>query len=460
MGVLAFSGHRMHSSAEPIADSQTAADARLPDESATDRVPSASPRLILAARACSLVVLAFSIYFAAQQGIAAWYFRKGLPQDIEAAAKWDTGNPQYPGALATLMRFYSDNPNPGPIVRLGETAVRLSPNDAHYWADLGAAYDWVGRPNDALRAFERARDLFPNSPDINWSLANFYIRAGRLDDGLRVLQKVLGEGGIDEQQVFSLATHAAPDSKAVMNEVLPTRAPFLIDYLNFQVAAGNIAAAKIVWARLLESKQPFELHQALPYFDALIHHEDLDAASQEWADLNSRFPDQVRERTSAGNFVTNGNFAFEILNGGFDWRVNPVQGVTVSVQRANSDSAGSLQIEFDGSRNLEYEDVLQLVRVQPRTRYRFSAQIRGRGITTDSGPRFQVFDIADMAKLFVATENRLGTFDWLTETLNFQTGPETRLLVVRLARPASSKFDNHLSGTMWIRHVSLEQERQ
>jgi tetratricopeptide (TPR) repeat protein len=450
----------MQSSAQPITETQTAADAGLQAQSARDRIASARSWAILAVRACLLVVLAFSIYFAARQGVAAWYFRKSLPQDIEAAAKWDGGNPQYPSALATLMRFYADNPNPEPIVSLCETAVRLSPNDAQYWADLGAAYDWAGRPNDALQAFERARDLFPNSPGINWSLANFYIRAGRADDGLRTLKKVLDEGGINEQQVFSLATHAAPGSDVVLNEVLPPRAPFLIDYLNFQSTAGNIDAAKAVWASLLESRQPFELRQAFPYFDALIHHKDLNAASQEWAELADRFPGQIRERTSAENLVTNGDFAFEILNGGFDWRVNPVQGATVSIQQADSGSAGSLQIEFDGSRNLEYGDVIQLVRVQPRTRYQFSAQIRGRGITTDSGPRFQVFDVADMAKLFAATENLVGTFDWSTETLTFQTSPETRLLVVRLARPASSKFDNKIAGTVWIRRVSLVRERE
>ncbi len=449
----------MQSSVEPVADTQTA-DAGFQTQSAGDRIATASPGLILAARGCLFVVLAVSVYFVARQGIAAWYFRKSLPQDIEAAAKWDAGNPQYPSALATLMRFYADNPNPEPIVRLCETAVRLSPNDAHYWANLGAAYDWAGRSDEALHAFERARDLFPNSPDINWSLANFYIRAGRVDDGLRTLQKVLGEGGVDERQVFSLATHAAPDSETVLNEVLPARAPFLIDFLNFQSIEGNIDAAKITWARLLESRQPFELPQAFPYFDALIHHKDLDAASQEWVNLGDRFPGQIRERTSAGNLVTNGDFAFEILNGGFDWRVNPVQGAMVSVQQASSGGAGTLQIEFDGSRNLEYEDVIQLVRVQPRTHYQFSAQIRGRGITTDSGPRFQVFDIADMAKLFAASENLIGTFDWSTETLNFQTTPETRLLVVRLARAASSKFDNKISGTVWIRRVSLVRDGQ
>lgn len=449
----------MHSSGQSAApETASGIDTGLRASSRSARIATGGPSLLLAGRLCSLAVLVFSVYFAVRQGFAGLYFRENLPQDVEVAAKWDRGNPQFPDALANLMRFYSENPNPGPVVHLCETAVRLSPSDSHYWADLGAAYDWAGRPSDAVRAFERARDLFPNSPDINWSLANFYIRTGRLDDGLRLLQKVLSEGGIDERQIFSLATRAAPGSDSVLSKVLPPRAPFLADYLNFRVAAGEIDAAKTVWGRLLESRQPFGLHDAFPYFDALIRHKELDAASRTWAQLGGRFPDQIRQRIPPGNLVTNGDFAFEILNGGFDWRVNPVPGATVSVQSANPDNAGSFQIEFDGSRNLDYYDVLQLVRVQSKTRYQFSAQIRGRGITTDSGPRFQLFDVADISKLFVSTESRIGTFDWSTETLNFQTGPETRLLVLRLARPASSKLDNQISGIAWIRHVSLVQE--
>ena len=424
------------------------------------RAPAAveNSRLLIAGRIAAVAVLGFSVYFAVRESIAGWYFEKNVPQDIETAAKWDPGNPQFPDALANLMRFYSENPNPAPIVRLCETAVRLSPNDAHYWADLGSAYDWAGRPNDALHAFERARDLFPNSPDINWSLANFYVRVGRLPDSLPLLQKILIAGGIDQTQVFSLATRATNDPDAVVNEVLPTRPPFLENYFTFLVIANNLEQAQTVWTRLLESKQPFDVAHGVLYVNALIQRPDLDAASDAWSQLIARFPATMNPRFAPGNLVTNGDFALPILNGGFDWRVFAVEGATVSIAPANQNGGGALQIEFDGSHNVDYGHVLQFIQVRPKTRYQFSGEIRTRGVTTDSGPRFQLYDIHDMAHVFVSGENRIGTSDWWTEKLDLQTGPETRLIILRVARPASSKFDNQIAGDVWIRHIGLVEE--
>lgn len=418
----------------------------------------ASSRLLIAGRVAAVIVLASSAYFAVREGIAGWYFEKNMPQDIETAAKWDPSNPQFPDALANVMRFYSESPNPAPLVHLCEEAVRLSPSDAHYWADLGSAYDWAGRPNDALHAFERARDLFPNSPDINWSLANFYVRVGELDKSLPLLQKILIGGGIDQNQVFLLATRVTNDPLVVIKEVLPARPPFLENYFNFLVSSNHLDQAKIAWMRLLESRDPFDLGRALWYVNALIQRPDIDAASEVWSQLSARFPSAMNRRFTEHNLVTNGDFTFPVLNGGFDWRVFPVEGATVSVAPANQDTTGSLQIEFDGAHNVEYAHVVQFIRVEPKTHYQFSGEIRTRGITTDSGPRFQIFDPHDMAHLFVASGNRIGTSDWWTEEMSLQTGPETRLVMLRVARPASSKFDNKIAGDVWIRHVALTEE--
>lgn len=418
--------------------------------------PSTAARLLVIGRVAIAALLAFSIYYAVREGIGGWYFEKNLPQDIETAAKWDPRNPQFPDALANLMRFYADNPNPAPLVQLCERAVRLSPNDAHYWADLGSAYDWAGRQNDALRAFERARELFPNSPDINWSLANFYVRSGRLNESLPMLQKILAAGGIDQTQVFALATRAAGNPDVVIEQVLPARAPFLENYLNFLVTSNRLDDAQIAWSRLLDSKQTFDIARGVLYVNALIQLPDVNAASEVWSQLAARFPDTMNPRISNNDLVTNGDFALPILNGGFDWRVFPIEGATVSVSPANPGGDGWLQIEFDGAHNLEYAHVLQFIRVEPKTHYEFSGEIRTRGITTDSGPRFQIFDIHDMAHLFVYSDNRIGTSDWWTEKLNFKTGAETRMVILRVARPASTKFDNKIRGDVWIRHISIE----
>jgi Tetratricopeptide repeat len=395
------------------------------------------------------------MYLVTRQAIGAWYFRKNSPQDIQTAIEWDPGNPEYYDALATLTHLYS-SANPADVVRLSEKAAQLSPYNAGYWADLGAAYEWAGRNTDALRAFTRARALFPNSPEINWKAANFYVRTRRTSEALAALQKVLLEDGTKERQVFVLAVNATNDNQEILDQMLPLRASEILDYLNFQVETGRMEAADQTWATLLELKLPFELTRSFPYLDALIQHRDVDRLTAAWAALCIRFPQEVCARESSPNLITNGDFASVPLNGGLDWRVTPVQGAAVSEDASVGVTGGkSLRIDFDGKQNLEYGHVLQYVPVTPNTTYTFAAHMRAQGITTDSGPRFEVLDAYNPSKLFVSTENVTGTSDWSAHQLEFKTSADTHMLIVKIARPASHKFDNQLAGTVWIARVTL-----
>jgi hypothetical protein len=412
----------------------------------------------LVIRICLLMSLLFSVYAAARRAIAAAYFRKGSPGAIQTAMKWDPANPEYYDALGTLMHLYADRANPDEIVQLYQRAVRLSSHDAQFWADLGAGYDWAGRSNDALDAFQRARNLFPNSPDINWRLANFYVRAGRIPEALRTLRMVLQEDGAAGAKVFSLATSATRDRKALL-EMLPPRPHIFFDYLNFLIKSGDIVGAQEVWARVFQLDLPFDLRQAFPYLDALIQHFELGQLSEAWSALAQRFPAQIQRLVPSSNLVTNGSFEFDILDGGFDWRVVPTEGVVVSQDSTGAfDGARALRIAFDGSHNVDYGHVFQYVLVQPKTRYQFSGRMRAQEITTDSGPRFQVCDAYNMGNVFVSTQNLVGTSGWLQQHAEFTSLSDTHLLLVRVVRPVSNKLDNQIAGTVWIDDVRLALE--
>jgi hypothetical protein len=413
--------------------------------------------ITFAIRMCVVIGLLFCIYLAGRRGIGAWYFRKHTPEGMQAAIRWDPSNPEYYDALGTLKHFYEDKGDPREIVRLYETATRLSPYDAHYWADLGAAYEWAGDRGDARHAFSRAHELFPHSPEINWRLANFYIRGGEIPEGLRALREVLLGGGVPRRDVFVLATSATRDTGAILEEMLPASPAFYFDCLDFLAASNKIDEAEQVWARLLALNAPFELRQSFTYLDGLIQHRETGPLVEAWAELGKRFPAQIHPSASAGNLVTNGSFEFEILSGGLDWRVAPVEGAVASVDSTDAQAgARSLRIDFDATKNLDYWQVYQYVPVAPTTQYQFSGYMRVKGITTDSGPRFQIYDAYDATKLFYSTENLVGSTSWSAQELKFRTSAETHLLVIRVGRPASRKFDNRIGGTAWIDHVALE----
>ena len=263
------------------------------------------------------------VYALARRGIAGWYFQKKSPEALQAAIRWDPRNAQYYDALATMRHFYADNDNPDEQVKLYERAVSLSPQNALYWADLGAAFDWAGNQAQALRALEHSRELFPNSPHINWKLANFYIRSGKTLEGLRALRKVLRSGGVPEQDVFALAESATQNKKTILEEMVPPETPVLFGYLNYQAATGDIIAAEQAWTKLLALKQPFDLPEAFFYLETLIQNRQTQQLAEAWSTLGERFPEKRGSFQVAPNLVTNGSFEYDILNGGLGWRAAP-----------------------------------------------------------------------------------------------------------------------------------------
>jgi hypothetical protein len=82
--------------------------------------------------------------------------------------------------------------------------------------------------------------------------------------------------------------------------------------------------------------------------------------------------------------------------------------------------------------------------------------MKTKDITTDSGPRLEVCDAYNAAALDKFTDDSTGTSDgWTPLILDFTTGPKTELIVVRLVRLPSKKFDNLISGKVWLDDVLL-----
>jgi hypothetical protein len=102
-----------------------------------------------------------------------------------------------------------------------------------------------------------------------------------------------------------------------------------------------------------------------------------------------------------------------------------------------------------------YEDLFQSVLVSPDTHYHFQGFLRADQISTESGMRFEIVDPKDPQHLDLLTKNETGSLPWTLEQLDFTTGPQTHLILVRLARKRSERLDNKLRGTVWIDDVTL-----
>ncbi|MGH9435548.1 MAG: hypothetical protein ACRD06_06080, partial [Terriglobia bacterium] len=179
-----------------------------------------------------------------------------------------------------------------------------------------------------------------------------------------------------------------------------------------------------------------------------------------WGALRDKGLIPATYESTAQNLVENGDFEDHLLGMGFDWRVAAVPGVYAGLDDSTFHSPSkSLLIQFPGNQNLDYHNVYQFVPVLPNHRYHLLGYMKAQGITTDSGPRLEVRDAYNPALLDKYTDQITGTTpSWVALTLDFETGPKTRLLSVAIARQASQEFINQIAGKFWVDDVTLTSE--
>jgi hypothetical protein len=91
------------------------------------------------------------------------------------------------------------------------------------------------------------------------------------------------------------------------------------------------------------------------------------------------------------------------------------------------------------------------VSVRPNTTYRFSAFVKSEDIVRASGPRLVIQDPYNNQS-WGTTDDSLGTTGWRQQVVDFVTGPEARLITVRVMRVPGNPL---IKGTFWLDDVQL-----
>lgn len=416
---------------------------------------SATRSLNITARLSLGLLLAACFVLAARGAVANLLAAQESADAFARAARWDRADPEFFSRYARKLAGQSRDADLNEIARAYAQATRLGPRRAENWAGLGQALDLAGDDSGAMRAYQRALQLFPRSPDINWEFANSLLRLGDTAAAIAPWRTAIEGDPALRVGAFDLAWRAGISRDEIL-AALPAREDILSAYLDYLDASGRIDAADGAWKRMLALPRQVNFDSACRYFDALLYAHRVDELQPVWAALRSPEPAGIGPPRNAANRIANGGFEEPMVNGGFGWRFTNIEGADVSLDTEIVHSGSrSLLVHFDGKHNLEFAHVVQYVMVEPDTRYRFVAYARSEGITTDSGPRITVYDAYDRTALAVATEGVIATTSWQEQNLEFRTGPRTKLLVVQVTRPTSRKLDNQIAGSLWLDDLSL-----
>ena len=426
----------------------------------------------------------------------------GRPSTLQRALAIDPDNAEIEHRLGIVL-VYSD----GSADRMRgldhlRHATRLDPREALYWSDLAAACEASHDASCASDAVSRALAASPTTPRLYWSAANYDLRSGRESDAFANFRRLLDLDPAYAEAVFQTCLRVETSAGVEQGILASNRNPHVsATFINLASRLGDEDSAYAEWRRLQSADYPdyadhakrgyraasdrvgdqragdaaaakaakpvpLSLAEIKPYLDDLIDKGREHEAAVIWADLERLgvisdsgpgIRGEAGSSAPGGELVFNGGFETSPLNAGFDWRLNPQPFISIAISDASHGGSHSMRMEFTGDRNQEYEPIFEVVPVRPGHSYMLSAFVRSEAITSDTGPRLRVRDLACSSTpcLDVSTPDVTSTAPWHAITLSFTASAATPFVRLSIWRPRSRGYPSEISGVFWVDDVSI-----
>lgn len=389
------------------------------------------------------------VQYAYRTYAASSFARAGDYESVQHAIRLQPDNAQY-WHLAGAYSLYGSQ-QPDRAIQQLTTATRLNAWSSAAWLMLAGAYQVTGDEQKEKWAVDSAVNADPKTPDVAWEAANFYLVESDIEKSARLFRVVVENDTSRSDLAFRLLWRARPDVNFLLNTAMPPTAAGHIALLNVLCASQQPDAAAVVWERIRALPEHLAPELAYPFIDFLINSQRPAQAAQVWEQLADINPTQVAHH--GNNLILNSGFEDTVSNGGFDWRYAPKSGVKTFVDSVVANTGTrSLAIEFDGWP--AEAGIQQFVPVKPGGRYLFSGSMKSADIQSSSGPRFGIYDAYDGTR-YALSDDMLETNVWRRQSISFEVGPNTHLLLVKVVRePANSR----IIGRIWIDDLQIVKE--
>jgi len=398
--------------------------------------------------------LAGSLYLAlvSSQYLAFRFSKRADFDGLRMAVRLQPGNAEY---RFQLGEYYSVTQQLQKAVDSYGTAVALNSHEAEYWMGLAAADGSLGLARERRAALQNAVAVDPKNSTVAWAAGNFFVTEGDVDSGLKEFRVVLENAPVLAGPALQLCWQLRPDVDSLLRDAIPRTSGSYSSFLEFLMSKGDNDSVAKVWRRIVELHQPVSLGVVFDYVRYLIGRNQPEQAGMVWRQAGD-LSDLKNYQTTVENLVVNGNFNSPVLNAGFDWSYEKRSDVTLALDPTEPHlSSPSLLISYD-SRGLEDSGIGQLISVEPATRYQFSAYFKTRNMQGAGGPHFILRDYYTQESLF-DSEDLKDSPAWRQVSGEFKTGPETRLLRLRISRvPAGSP----IRGKLWIDNIRLQRKQE
>jgi tetratricopeptide (TPR) repeat protein len=379
---------------------------------------------------------------------------------VQKGLLFDPENPELYDRLSHLESDALEPANLVEAVRQARRATELNPLQFSYWLQLASACESAGDQACAREGFEHALGLAPRRPQVWWTAANYYVRAGQPEAALARFRRLVEIKPDLAAQTFDVGLHAYGDPELLWARMVAgsTDIERGLAFVDCMSANERFDSAHQAWTWIESMGTPVPFSTLQPYLERLLSHRRFGEAQAVWWRLEQWGAIPKSAESDRGNLVFNGGFEQTPLEAGFDWRSLPSPYVSVDfADSAAYQGARCLRIDVPVGQNDEFEPVYQILLLAPNQAYILSAYVRTQDITSDSGPRLRLVDLACPSCLDESTEATVGSTPWRQVALTFESGPQTQAVRLSVWRPRSRTFPTEMSGTFWLDGVRLQE---
>jgi len=369
-----------------------------------------------------------------------------LPSALKASKITDE-DARYHYLAGLLYQKRTDDNHLKEAIESYQRSLDRDPTRALTWVALSKAYSDSGDQKRAEYAVRRAVSVDRANPRVIWEAGMFYLTHGELREATPYLRHYLLLMPSEQEEVYTILHGAGAGPAYMLERVLPSEYQFHSRYFKFLMTYSQNAAVSDAWNQR-NLWRPASIDY-LAYCDFLIEKGLEQNAQGVWEEfVRHAYPPNIARDSSSVLF--NGDFEYPIQNGGFDWKTGNAEGVEISIDKNVRKSGKScLAARFSGKTNPAIYIAQQTVVVQPKQRYRLSGQIKTDKLTTHNGILLEVLG-QGCTSLAARSDVVTGTTDWRPLELEFTTPAACSFVKVGVKRERSEKFDNKISGGVWL----------
>jgi hypothetical protein len=327
---------------------------------------------------------------------------------------------------------------------LGNMAILLNedPSNPLVWCAYAEILSKNGQTQAAGAGFERAVALGAGMSPVLMRAANFDFTEGRLDHGLEMTHRILGQTEAFDQILFSYLARTRLPVATLAGATVPATPRAARAWFSWLSGSGSDQDLRELWSWMRQNKLLDE-KSATDFAWAFWGRKAFATAQDSWAEwLGSSKGEYLHPQR-----IANVRFEDAPNRSPFDWKFTDAAGVNIQQN-------DGLDIRYSGTANVDVPNVRQFMTAHAGV-YRFSAEIDATNISTDQGPFFHFFDPENPGRLSVESSPVKGTVARYWMTLDVHVPPGTQALQIQLERRPSHKFDNKIAGRLHIYQVSL-----